>query len=233
VVKGLAIYTSNFVPPVAPLDISSVAKNTVLAVNGSGSSIYDSSMQVNIETVADVKCSTSVVKFAGGSSIYFDGAGDYLDIANSVLNQLSGISYTIEMWLYPTTSGTERRIFNKNGSGTFGYLLYLSTGNVVCYRTDSTNMTAGTATANANTWTHVAVTHDGTTTRIYVNGSLSTSSTGVTITSANEQVSLRIGARQFDASLPFTGYISDIRLTRGHARYTENFTPLSESVKTK
>jgi alpha-tubulin suppressor-like RCC1 family protein len=160
-------------------------------------------------------------------SVSFDGTEDYIDVPNDTSNQLSGSVYTIEMWIYPnTTSGVEDgpRFFNKNGSATFGYLVYLGTNNRVSFRTDNTNMNAGTINATANTWSHIAVTNDGTTTRIFVNGQLSQSATGVVITSGNEQGVLRIGARQFNATQPLTGYLSNVRLVKGTALYTANFT---------
>ncbi len=238
VVNGTALYTANFTPTTSPLTaisgtslltcqsttfVDNSTNNFAITANGNSQPTQFNPFTLSYST--NQQYSTNLI----GGSMYFDGTGDYLDIANSPLNQLSGSSYTIEMWLYPTTSGTERRIFNKNGATTFGYLLYLTTGNVLCFRTDSTNM-IGTATVNANTWTHVAVTHDGTTTRIFVNGVLSTSATGVTITSGNEQGVLRIGARQFDATFLFAGYMSDVRLVKGRALYRSNFVPPNAPV---
>lgn len=237
-VNGTAVYTSNFTPPTTPL---SVITNTSLLTCQSNRFVDNSTNNFAITATGDTRVTvTEPFNFrlgtatatvpnssligVGYSSTFFGGAStDYIDVPNSVLNQLSGVSYTIEMWLYPTVSGTERRFFNKNGSTTFGYTFYLTTTNVVGFRTDSTNLSAGVLTAPINVWTHVAVTNDGTTTRLFVNGILSTSATGVTI--SNDQIALRIGSRQFNAADAYTGYISNVRMVKGLAVYTSAFTP--------
>ena len=224
IIRGYAAYTANFTLPTAPFT-SPLTTPASLLLNFTNGGVVDAHSSNNVETVGNAQLSTAVTKY-GNASIYFDGTGDYIDVPNDVSNQLSGAVYTIEMWLYPTVGGVERRIFNKNGASTYGWLLSISTTDTIQFRTDSTNLSGGALTAPVNQWTHVAVTHDGTTTRIFVNGQLSTSATGVTITNANELGVMRIGSRAYQTgSFNYTGYMDDIRITKGVARYTANFTP--------
>jgi hypothetical protein len=58
--------------------------------------------------------------------------------------------------------------------------------------------------------------------RIFNNGVQGFS--GTVTTSLNPTGSLVIGARN-DGLVPFTGYMDDLRITKGIARYTRNFTP--------
>jgi hypothetical protein len=222
VVKGTAIYTANFTPPAFPA--SAIPTTSLLTLQQDGpannSGFIDTGPNNLLVTRSGNTTQGSFTPYwpDGYWSNYFDGTGDHITVPDNASNQLSGSQYTIEMWLYPTSTGTERRFFNKNAASTYGYTFYLTAADVVCFRTDNTNMTAGTLTAPPNRWTHVAVTNDGTNTRIYVNGVLSTSATGVTIT--NEAVTLRIGARQYDGSNAYPGYISNVRLLKGTALYT-------------
>ena len=85
-------------------------------------------------------------------------------------------------------------------------------------------------TLAANTWYHVAVTWDGTTLRFFVNGVIGTTHTGVTITPSTNQVI--VGGTGPGASGLFTGYIDDLRITKGVARYTANFTPPTAALPT-
>jgi hypothetical protein len=78
-VKGRAVYTSNFVPPIAP--VTAVA-NTSLLCNFTNAGIIDNAMMNNLETLGDAKISTVQSKY-GGSSMFFDGTGDYLSFTNT------------------------------------------------------------------------------------------------------------------------------------------------------
>jgi hypothetical protein len=85
---------------------------------------------------------------------------------------------------------------------------------------------AGTITLN--TWTHVAWTRSGSSNRLFINGT----QVGSTTTDATNYTSTAsfIGASQ-SGTLPFAGYIDDLRITKGYARYTSNFTPPSSAFK--
>lgn len=226
-----ALYTSAFTPPTAPL---TAITNTILLTCQSNRFVDNSANGFAITPAGNTLISDFVpfeylnyVPATHGASVYLDGSNSYIDIANDASNQLSGASaYTIECWIYPTAGdGTERRFLNKNPASTYGYVLGLNvTTNAFYFRTDNSN-TIGTIACPSGRWSHCAVSYDGTTTRLYVNGVLSGSATGVAIT--NDNYNLRLGSRLYDASMDFTGYISDVRLVNGTALYTSAFTPPS------
>ena len=88
--------------------------------------------------------------------------------------------------------------------------------------------TAGTATTTATyttgTWYHIALVRSGTTNTLYVNGVSSASNS----TSPTWPTTPSIGVGRLyndNTSYTLTGYISDLRITNGFARYTANFTP--------
>jgi hypothetical protein len=84
-----------------------------------------------------------------------------------------------------------------------------------------------TASVNVNdgSWHHVAVVRNSGTVTIYVDGTSSASSSITGTCSSSNQ--MRIGYLPRDNSY-VTGYIDDLRITKGYARYTSNFTPPTE-----
>ena len=87
---------------------------------------------------------------------------------------------------------------------------------------------AGTFDATQNVWTHLAVTRTGGTTRLWVNGVQATS---VADTTNYSSVQVNIGV-WWGGGYSFAGYVDDIRLTVGVARYTSAFTPPTEAHPT-
>jgi hypothetical protein len=71
----------------------------------------------------------------------------------------------------------------------------------------------------ANTWTHIAVVRNGSTTTLYINGTSAVSNTNAIYNGSSK---LGIGGR-VDGAFYATGYIDDFRITK-YARYTANFT---------
>lgn len=238
IIKGTALYTTPFVPPVLPpTNIS----NTSLLLNATNSGIYDATGKNVIETVGNAQVSTAVKKF-GESSMYFDGSGDYLVIPPRVELYLSTnqqLSYTnkdftIEFWMYPTTVGSSQAIITRRSSQTArGFIVSISSGGVlfVGFGDASTaaweySFTSSAGAIAANTWQHVAVTRLGATYRTFVNGALLNSAAPSAFLVADDTSPIWIGQNGNEASpSPFNGYLQDVRFTIGAARYQGAFTP--------
>ena len=235
VVAGTAVYTANFTPPTSPL---TAITNTSLLTCQSSTLVDNSINNVTITVNGDTKLRTfnpftvtysikqSYTPGVYGGSMYFDGTGDYLTVPASTLNQLGDSRYTMEFWMYPTVvNGVERDLINKNGATTYGYTFRMTTANKMGYFTDGTgNSILSTTTLSPNTWYHVAATFDGTTTRLFINGVQEASTTSWSSVT-NDTGVLYIGARQYDASMNYAGYITDARIVKGSALYTSNFVP--------
>ena len=235
-VKGTAVYTSNFTPPTAPL---TAITNTSLLVQSTDAGIIDKSQSVKTLTLnGDVKSSTTQTKYLS-SSMYFDGTGDYIK-SNKDGNFLNNGSWTIEMWLRPSGTGNQtigpsfgggfggwnssngHQWMNYNSSGTF-YVQYYGTNN--SYNT----INIGSFPFVADTWYHYAISWDGTTLRFFKDGtSIHTTTTFIPqdMTATNMDL-----GRMTDNSYYFTGYYSDVRITEGLARYTASFTPPTAALK--
>jgi len=220
-----ATYTVTTTPPTA-------ITNTQLLLNYTNAGIYDSAAKNDLETVGNAQVSTTQAKF-GSTSMYFDGTGDWLQTqttANANYNFTFGSGdFTIEMWVYPTNSNSVCLIQGQTDNSTIsgGSFLLRYTGTTDFY-SGGTAYTCTSATPTANQWSHIAYVRNGTSLKTYLNGTqagtatLPSTTTAMNIGSTNNAT--RIGA-YVDGTGAFTGYIDDLRITKGYARYTANFTP--------
>ena len=195
--------------------------------NGSTTFTNNSPNAFTVSGVGNTQISTARFKFPTGS-ILFDGSGDYLTIpTNAAFNFGSG-AYTFEAWIYLTSFDSFESIifsigssinslnFNVSPNGALSISMYgigfLITGN------------AGDVTLN--TWTHVAVSRVSTAanqTRLFVNGNLT--KTGTDYNSHINAPAPIVGGFSNLTTYDIIGNIDDLRITKGVARYTANFTP--------
>ena len=227
-VKGTALYTTTFTPPTAPL---TAVTNTALLLGMSNGAIYDNTMLNNLETVASAQISTSVFKYGTGS-MSFNGTTDYLPTPAKTALALGAGDFTIECWLYPTVTGF-MRFMGQTDPSVLSYPLQLrtsATNTIVAQAVTSGGIYTATSTliATANAWTHVAFVRDGTTIRIYIGGVQSgTNATIGTLALVSSTNAFSVGAFGEYASDFWSGYIDDVRITKGICRYPSGttFTP--------
>lgn len=232
VVKGTALYTSNFTLPSEPL---TAVAGTSLLTNFTNGGVIDSAALNVAETVGNAQVSTSVKKYGSGS-YYFDGTGDYLIMPDVLTGQFGTGDFTIEYWDYHGSQGTNYgnqvgTLSSGTAAGTWRFGTYSNNGGVYLgYHNGSTfvDVPFGTTAYNDSTWRHFALTRSGTTVRAFVDGVQVGSDATITqnFNSANRVI---VGAELFNPTY-FSGYISDLRLTKGLARYTANFIPPTASL---
>lgn len=219
IVKGTAVYTAAFTPPTAPLTAIS---GTSLLTNFTNAGIYDATSKNDLETVGNAQISTTQSKF-GGSSMYFDGVGDWLNLPSNAIYAFGTGDFTIEAWVYVTTGVPQYNgIFSSAGTGSTDIQFQLQDEKirVSSYTAEIIVSDAGDA-LSLNTWTHIAVTRSGSTIRLFKDGALIKSGSDST---SWTQSGARVGA-VFGTTYPMNGYIDDLRITKGYARYTTGFTP--------
>ena len=226
-VKGTAVYTSNFTPPTAPL---TAITNTSLLLNGTDAGIIDKSQSVKSITLnGDTKSSTTQAKYLT-TSMYFDGTGDYLSLPVSDSLKFGTGAFTIEFWMWnQDTDHINNSAYYpcQIQIGTFGQnniaIRFNNDGTEFRSSINGTN-TSHTVSIPEQIWSHVAFTRDSSgNCRFFLGGTQigSTYSNTSTIDPVSET---RIGRENWTNNEYFKGYLSDVRITKGLARYTSNFT---------
>jgi Concanavalin A-like lectin/glucanases superfamily len=226
IVKGTAVYTSNFTPPTAPI---TAVSGTSLLCNFTNAGIPDAAMMNDLETVGNAQVSTSVKKYGTGS-LAFDGTGDYLVApANPTYNFGTG-DFTLECWIYRNTATTSAMLDARGAPAASPWCWYISTtsGTVSFY--DGTNYTTSSNVPTGQ-WVHLAVTRQSGTLKHWINGTLA--NTPVTVSTALNAGGAMLVGSLYDAGFVLNGYIDDLRITKGYARYTSNFTPPAQALPTQ
>ena len=232
VTKGGALYTAAFTPPTAPLTTTVSSGTVSLLTNYTNGGIIDNAMMNDLETVGNAQISTTQSKFGGGS-MYFNGSGSYLTFLRTANVQFGSGDWTIELWFYlNSASGVQVLLSGTNGGLTVGsweiYAVDNGAGGMNFANSSWADYSVKMgSTPSANTWYHLAITRSGTSTRLFLNGTLQNTTTvpsGMNVNGSGSN--LLIGAQgNTPGSLPLNGYIDDLRITKGYARYTGNFTP--------
>jgi hypothetical protein len=189
---------------------------------GSGQSFSDSSLSNHTVTAnGDVTHSTTDTKFTGGS-IYFDGVDDYLTIPASGDWDVGTGDWTFDCWVRPTTSSSAAYVFETRSASYTGNFSLYRNGLALVYYAQSTTIIYTSDVLTVNSWSHVALVRSGSTVTIYVDGVSAGSGTD-----ANDYQGLApftIGTR-YTGTGDWTGYMDEIRFTKGVALWTQAFTP--------
>ena len=169
----------------------------------------------------------------GGSSDFAGtGANDYVQQSGSVTGYNLGTGdFTLECWIKTNTTGSDgfyRRVYLQDATqpNYTGHLQLAITpdsggGKANPWDTGGQLDIVGSTTVTDGQWHHIAVCRDSTNTRLYVDGSDDGDSQSWTANVTGTQP--RIGSQ--NGSGGFDGKISNIRLIKGSAIYTSNFTP--------
>jgi hypothetical protein len=220
---------TTFTPPTSPL---TAVTNTSLLLNFTNGSILDSTGKNDLETVGDAQISTSVKQFGTGS-LKFDGTGDYLKAPATVLNDFGSGNFTVEFWLYTGAFTNAYITLYENNYATSPNLTFQqngSTGVMSVYINGASVILTSSNADTTGSWVHYAAVRNGTSVVLYRNGTSVASST-YSGNVGNTAVPLYIGGSpNGGGTYNLNGYIDDLRITKGVARYTSAFTPPSAQL---
>ena len=174
-------------------------------------------------------------KVFGSPSLYLDGTGDRLEIANHADFRFKKQPFTVELRArWDSVSGTQTLIGQETDSGA-GWRIESSGTTLRAYGEVGANwISLGSgATLAADTWYSIALVRDDDSFLLFLDGALLDTTTDkeafYTYNQTDEETNaLKIGDSS-GVSQPFAGYIDEVRITRGHARYTAAYTPATSA----
>lgn len=211
--------------------------NVVLAMpmdgaNGSTTFTDISPTPKAVTRYGNAQISTAQSKF-GGASAYFDGTGDYLTIPHSDDFNLSSGDFTVEFWFYLPSARANRLISKRSVATSKTWSISVTNTGVPTFNLWNSAGTYYSATgpiAAFGAWVHVAAVRSGDIYTVFINGVAGTPFTS-TVRPYTNTDPLAIGVDLSNSALDNTlGYIDDLRITKGVARYTANFTPPTKGI---
>ena len=239
---GKALYTSTFSPPTEPLTTTSQGASGHVKFLGAQSSTITAATYIDNGDASDTATtegnpvSSTEDPFVGDHSVEFDG-DDYLTIADSTDFDLDSSDFTIECWYNPDTNpgwcGLMAQWPNQNYNVTNSWTFEPVSTTLQFYYANTAGSIYGISAPGSlqtNQWQHCAVTRSGNTINVWLNGSKGADHT-IVGTMQNSTVNVDIGGNVAGSGY-VDGNISNIRLTKGQALYTSNFTPSTSALTT-
>lgn len=232
--KGVARYLGPFVPPTAQLPLltaseylarypsDTFAAQTVLHMGFDGVKPYDSTQPIGTPVITGT-VAPNTLQFIEGGAGTFNGAS-YVTMPTNSKYAIGTGAFTLESWVYMTARAALGVIVTTNAPSATdnGPLLVIKADGTLSYQTWNGAIVASSAALPLNQWNHVAISRSGTTTKLFINGSLV--ATALNDTRNYTDAYATVGAMSGGGS-PFTGILDNVRITKA-ARYTADFVPI-------
>ena len=244
VVKGTAVYTSAFTPPVAPLTAISgtsllMCQSNTFKDNSTNNFTITSNGNVSVQPIGLFNVGTAYAPATRGGSMFL-GGDDSISVTSSTALNVGTGDFTVEGWLYMTSAPggyvtpflyvqNGQSFAIRYGDGGFGTKLQFS---LYADSLGSLYSTAVTQSTSVGRWMHIAFTRQSGTCRCFVDGQQQNLGTGVNpstypLTQFTDNTSLgNASTCSLGSSLP--GYLSGWRVVNS-CLYTSSFTPPSSA----
>jgi len=169
-------------------------------------------------------------------SVSFDGNGDSLKVPDSSDLAFGTGEFTVEMWFYADTVSGNDVLYDSRaatGNPTDGFSIVRNGNQLRTYTSGAYQITPSSFTVSTSTWYHLAVTRESSTQKMYIDG---VEVGSATVSNNFSQPKAMIGS-DVNGNESWDGFISNVRLIKGTALYTSEFTvptaPLTNVTNTK
>ena len=174
----------------------------------------------------NVKTENTQKKF-GETSAYFDGSDDYITLASNPNFAFGTGDFTIDLWVRFLDTSTFRPLVCIYSQSSDAIYWDIYNGNMRLYLFGTGYAALIKAwSPSIGTWYHIAFVRSSGTGYFFVDGTILDASGAMATDIADNSNPLAVGAAIYDSRY-FNGYIDELRISKGIARWTENFTPPS------
>ena len=150
------------------------------------------------------KFTTAGISHPAQGSAEFNGSSDYIQLNTP----FSYTNHTIAAWVYVNDTGSNKVVFDSRDASDDGILLNVNSDEEIRYSVNANDVDS--TTINANEWVYVTGTYDGTTQRLYIDGSQNNSAT--TSQTINTTTDARIGRFSYSSAFPFNGNLANVAI---------------------
>ncbi|MEK7161034.1 MAG: LamG domain-containing protein, partial [Patescibacteria group bacterium] len=203
----------------------------LLHADNSGNVFYDNSLSQKIVIAqGDAIQKDDQHAFSSGLSAYFDGAGDYLTLTDSADWEFAAGDFTIDFWAY-NLGGSNGAVWQA-ADADYGAVFGQVSGNTLTVSLSGNGTSWNLINSQSLgalpdfSWTHYAAVRSGSTLYTFRNGEIieQQSISGIVNTPAGVATVGRFNGP--GASVQhLSGYIDELRVSKGVARWTANFEP--------
>jgi hypothetical protein len=157
---------------------------------------------------------------------------DFLKLADSSDFAINNGDYTVDFWFYLTQTGTQMTLLQQyEDSNNYLTIEITSAGSLsLTYKLGGATKTSHSVSISANQWNHVGWVREGTSSRLYLNGSLASS--GSPSGSFGDLSAPIYFGSDFEGNKILDGYLDEVRISQGIARWDSNFTPRTRRYET-
>ena len=239
VVKGTALYTSDFTPPTEKLTAVSgttflgYQSNRFIDNSGNNEQITISAGNPKISAFNPFGQESEYAVGENKGATYFDGgASGKIDVDSSSTLDFAG-DFTVQFWVYFESFGNFYRLFDRGGviaSNNISLFLENTTGAISAHFNNTTNQASSNGVVRLYEWIHIAFVRSGSATNncsVYVNGAEEITFTSTAGVNPNQPFTL---GNINGLDRPLNGYMSDFYVTNQTALYTTAFTPPTAPV---
>jgi len=195
--------------------------------NGSTSLADSSSRNYTITSVGGASTTNTQNKF-GGLSAAFNGSGGYLSVGDDA-DWVLGDTFTVDTWVRFSSVTSNVWIVGQGGAASTNFWALSYSVNTLDFAVSVSNVTtiyiSRSWTPAAGTWYHVAVVDKGGTWKLFVDGTqLGVDGSDADAVPDFSSALLFIGAGTNGTDNYLNGHIDELRISKGIARWTSNFT---------